>query len=83
MSCLHQKISGFIIYLLISCRFLNSYAFITIIINIFADKHKWLSDKLSKDSATVSMWVTITTQPNLVALIAIANALEVPVQELV
>ena len=33
--------------------------------------------------ATVSKWVTNTTQPSLEALIAIANALEVPVQELV
>ena len=45
--------------------------------------NKWLSDKLGKDPATVSKWVTNTTQPNLEALIAIANALEVPVQELV
>ena len=35
--------------------------------------NKWLSDKL----------VTNTTQPSLETLIAIANALEVPVQELV
>ncbi len=51
-----------------------------------ADKkrtNKWLSDKLGKDPATVSKWVTNTTQPSLEALIAIANALEVPVQELV
>ncbi|MBO7415001.1 MAG: helix-turn-helix transcriptional regulator [Bacteroidaceae bacterium] len=41
------------------------------------------SDKLGKDPATVSKWVTNTTQPSLEALIAIANALEVPVQELV
>ena len=46
-------------------------------------KFKWLSDKLGKDPATVSKWVTNTTQPSLEALIAIANALEVPVQELV
>ena len=45
--------------------------------------NKWLSDKLGKDPATVSKWVTNTTQPSLEALIAIANALEVPVQELV
>ena len=44
--------------------------------------NKWLSDKLGKDPATVSKWVTNTTQPSLEALIAIANALEVPVQEL-
>ncbi len=45
--------------------------------------NKWLSDKLGKDPATVSKWVTNTTQPSLEALIAIANALEVPMQELV
>ena len=45
--------------------------------------NKWLSDKLGKDQATISKWVTNTTQPSLEALIAIANALEVPVQELV
>ena len=45
--------------------------------------NKWISDKLGKDPATVSKWVTNTTQPSLETLIAIANALEVPVQELV
>ena len=45
--------------------------------------NKWLADKLGKDQATVSKWVTNTTQPSLEALIAIANALEVPIQDLV
>ena len=45
--------------------------------------NKWLADKLGKDQATISKWVTNTTQPSLEALIAIANVLEVPVQELV
>ena len=45
--------------------------------------NKWLADKLGKDQATISKWVTNTTQPSLEALIAIANALEVPVQKLV
>ena len=45
--------------------------------------NKWLSDKLGKDPATVSKWVANTTQPSLETLIAIANAFEVPVQELV
>ena len=45
--------------------------------------NKWLSGKLGKDPATVSKWVTNTTQPSLEALIAIANALEVTVQDLV
>ena len=29
--------------------------------------NKWLSDKLGKDPATVSKWVTNTTQPSLEA----------------
>ena len=45
--------------------------------------NQWLADKLGKDQATISKWDTNTTQPSLEALIAIANALEVPVQELV
>lgn len=45
--------------------------------------NKWLADKLGKDQATISKWVTNTTQPSLETLLAIANALEVPVQELV
>ena len=45
--------------------------------------NKWLADKLWKDQSTISKWVTNTTQPSLEALMAIANALEVPVQELV
>ena len=47
------------------------------------NEKKWLSDILGKDSATVSKWVANTIQPSLEALIAIANAFEVPVQELV
>ena len=45
--------------------------------------NKWLADKLGKDQATVSKWVTNTTQPSLQVLLDIAAALEVPVQELV
>lgn len=45
--------------------------------------NKWLAEKIGKDPATVSKWVTNTTQPSLEALIDIANALEVSVQELV
>lgn len=47
------------------------------------NEKKWLSDILGKDSATVSKWVANTTQPSFEALIAIANAFEVHVQELV
>ena len=45
--------------------------------------NKWLAEKIGKDPATVSKWVTNTTQPSLEAIISIANALGVSVQELV
>ena len=45
--------------------------------------NKWLAEKIGKDPATVSKWVTNTTQPSLEALIAIANVLDVTVQDLV
>lgn len=41
--------------------------------------NKWLAEKIGKDPARVSKWITNTTQPSLETLIAIANALEVPV----
>lgn len=44
---------------------------------------KWFSEQAGKDPATVSKWITNKTQPSLDALIAIANALEVSVQDLV
>ena len=45
--------------------------------------NKWLADKLGKDQATISKWITNTTQPSLQVLLNIAAALEVSVQELV
>jgi len=45
--------------------------------------NKWLAEQVGKDPATVSKWVTNTTQPILEALIAIANVLDVTVQNLV
>ena len=45
--------------------------------------NKWFSEQVGKDPATVSKWKTNTTQPSFKTLIAIANAREVPVQELV
>ena len=45
--------------------------------------NKWLADKLGKDQATISKWVTKTNQARHGRLIAIANGLEVPVQKLV
>ena len=56
---------------------------IRIVLVVHVLYNKWLADKLGKDQATISKWVTNTTQPSLEALIAIANALEVPVQKLV
>ena len=45
--------------------------------------NKWLSEKLGKDPATISKWVTNKTQPSLETLISIANVLIVSVQDLI
>ena len=45
--------------------------------------NKWLADKIGKDPATVSKWITNTTQPSLQVLLNIAAVLAVPVQELI
>lgn len=45
--------------------------------------NKWLAEQEEKNTATVSKWVTNTTQPILEVLIAIANVLDVTVQDLV
>ena len=45
--------------------------------------NKWLSEQLGVSPTTVSKWCTNAAQPPLETIIAIANALEVPVQELV
>ena len=45
--------------------------------------NKWLSEQLGVSPTTVSKWCTNVAQPPLETLIAIANALEVSVQELV
>ena len=44
--------------------------------------NKWLADKLGKDQATVSKWITNTTQPNLETLMPIARVLETQVDAL-
>lgn len=44
--------------------------------------NKWLADKLGKDQATVSKWITNTTQPNLEAMMQIARVLETQVDDL-
>lgn len=45
--------------------------------------NKWLADTLEKDQATVSKWVTNTSQPSLETMMRIANALDVTLDELV
>ena len=45
--------------------------------------NKWLVEQLGKDQATISKWVTNTTQPNLEMLLLIAKVLEVNVNDLV
>lgn len=45
--------------------------------------NKWFSEQVGKDPATVSKWITNKTQPSLDVLIAIANALEVSMQDIV
>ena len=44
--------------------------------------NKWLADKLGKDQATVSKWITNTTQPNLETMMQIAKVLETQVDDL-
>lgn len=45
--------------------------------------NKWLAEQLGKDQATISKWVTNTTQPNLEMLLLITKVLEVNVNDLV
>ena len=44
--------------------------------------NKWFADKLGKDQATVSKWITNTTQPNLETMMQIAKVLETQVDDL-
>lgn len=53
---------------------------------VLAEKNlnnKWLADKLGRDQATISKWVTNYAQPNLEMLVKIADALEVGIDDLV
>ena len=45
--------------------------------------NKDLSKMLNKDTATISRWVTNTSQPNLESLIEIAKALKCDISDLV
>ena len=43
---------------------------------------KWLSEQIGRNPATVSKWCTNTVQPSMGALLDIANALEMNIQDL-
>ena len=45
--------------------------------------NKWLAEQLGKDPATVSKWVTNTSQPSLENLIEIARVLKCDIGDLV
>lgn len=45
--------------------------------------NKWLSEKLGRDQATISKWVTNTTQPNLEMLLKICEVLNIEIGEIV
>lgn len=46
-------------------------------------QNKWLAERIGRDQATVSKWVTNSSQPSLDMLIKIAKALKVDLNELV
>ena len=53
---------------------------------ILAEKNlqnKWLAEQLGRDQATVSKWVTNSSQPSLNILIKIAQVLEVDIKDLI
>lgn len=53
---------------------------------ILAEKclsNKWLAEQLGMGQATISKWVTNTSQPSLEQLLNIAQCLEVSVQDLI
>lgn len=43
---------------------------------------KWLAEQIERNPATVSKWCTNTTQPSMDALLDIANALGMNIQDL-
>lgn len=45
--------------------------------------NKYLAEKVGRDQATISKWVTISAQPPLETLIQIAQYLDVDVQDLI
>ena len=45
--------------------------------------NKWLAEQVGKDPATISKWVTNTTQPSLENLIEISRCLKCEINDLV
>lgn len=53
---------------------------------VLAEKNlsnKWLSEQLGVGQATISKWVTNSSQPNLEMLLRLSDCLEVPLEDLV
>lgn len=53
---------------------------------ILAEKdlsNKWLAEQMGRDQATISKWVTNTTQPNLEMMIKLSKVLNVDMDDLV
>ena len=53
---------------------------------VIAEKNlsnKWLSEQLGVGQATISKWVTNTSQPNLEMLIKISKLLEIDINDLI
>ena len=51
---------------------------------VLAEKNlsnKWLSEQLGVGQATISKWVTNTSQPNLEMLLRLSDCLEVPLED--
>ena len=45
--------------------------------------NKWLAEQMGRDQATISKWVTNTTQPNLEMMIKLSKVLNVDMDDLV
>lgn len=64
----------------------NEYKNLNRIKVILAEKNlqnKWLAEQLGRDQATVSKWVTDSSQPSLNMPIKIAQVLEVDIKDLI
>ena len=63
--------------------FAKKTLFLHLILNILMMTNKELAEMLGKDPATVSKWVTNTSQPSLENLIEIARCLKCEINDLV